>query len=149
MRRSGTLLWTFMAATMLGCGTEQICTSEGDLDVEGAPRLTDFELVNQLEGDPWTVILSAGFEDSDGNLGPNGQVELFLGGRFQAPALPVLDAMNAAQVDSNATSGTLAMPVRFSEGVTDGSTAMLGIQVVDGSGLRSNCRGVELEFSVK
>ena len=141
----GTLL--FLAG--LGCGTDQVCTSEGDLGVEGAPRLTDFRLVNQLEGDPWTVILSAQFEDSDGNLGPDGEVELFLGGQFQAPALPVSDAMNAAQVESNATAGTLAMPVRFSEGVSDGSTAMLGIQVVDGSGLRSNCRGVELEFSVK
>ena len=131
-----------------GCGSEPICASAGDVGVDGAPRLTDFSLVGQLEGDPWTVILSADFEDNDGNLGPDGNVELFLGGTFQAPALPVVDAMNAAQVSLDAVSGRLAMPVRFSEGVSDGSRALLGIQVVDGSGLRSNCLGVELEFSV-
>ena len=137
-----------LGLSALGCGSEVICASEGDIGIEGAPMLTDFSLVGQLEGDPWTIILSADFEDSDGNLGPDGDVELFLGGTFQAPALPVSDAMNAAQVAPDALSGRLAMPVRFSEGVSDGSTALLGIQVVDGSGLRSNCLGVELEFSV-
>lgn len=132
----------------IACGSEVICATEGDVGVEGAPVLKSFSLVGQLEGDPWTVILSAEFEDTNGNLGPDGDVELFLGGNFQAPALPVVDAMNAAQIDADAVSGRLAMPVRFSEGVSDGSTAILGIQVVDGSGLRSNCLGVELEFSV-
>ena len=137
-----------LGSSALGCGTDAVCASEGDSGVDGAPRLTDFALAGQLEGDPWTIILSADFEDSDGNLGPDGDVELFLGGNFQAPALPVIDAMNAAQVAPDANSGRLAMPVRFSEGVSNGSTAILGIQVVDGSGLRSNCLGVELEFSV-
>ena len=143
-----TVLLIWLGISALGCGSEVICASEGDIGIEGAPILTDFTLVSQLEGDPWTIILSADFEDSDGNLGPDGDVELFLGGTFQAPALPVSDAMNAAQVAPDALSGRLAMPVRFSEGVSDGSTALLGIQVVDGSGLRSNCLGVELEFSV-
>ena len=141
------LFMTFMIGSS-ACGSEPICESEGDVGVAGAPVLRSFALVGQLEGDPWTVILSADFEDSDGNLGPDGGVELFLGGAFQAPALPVIDAMNAARTSADEVSGRLAMPVRFSEGVSDGSTAILGIQVVDGSGLRSNCLGVELEFSV-
>lgn len=148
MRLLHLLVITFVAIGSSACGSEVICASEGDVGVDGAPVLRSFGLASQLEGDPWTVILSADFEDSDGNLGPDGSVELFLGGTFQAPALPVIDAMNAAQIDSEAVAGRLAMPVRFSEGVSDGSTAILGIQVVDGSGLRSNCLGVELEFSV-
>ena len=50
-------------------GSEVICASEGDVGIEGAPILTDLPLVGQLEGDPWTIILSADFEDSDGNSG--------------------------------------------------------------------------------
>ena len=85
LRFSGLL--ALLGIFALGCGSEVICASEGDIGIEGAPRLTDFALVGQLEGDPWTIILSADFEDSDGNLGPDGDVELFLGGTFQAPAL--------------------------------------------------------------
>lgn len=149
MKAVGSIIMLAVLTLSVGCGTEAVCASEGDVGVTGAPRLTDFRLVGQLEGDPWTVILSADFQDEDGNLGPDGDVELFLGGSFQAPALPVIDAMNAAQIEADASEGRLAMPVRFSEGVSDGSSAILGIQVVDGSGLRSNCLGVELEFAVK
>ena len=59
-------LLTLLGISAMGCGPEVICASEGDVGIEGAPILTDFALVGQLEGDPWTIILSADFEDSDG-----------------------------------------------------------------------------------
>ena len=131
------------------CGTDasacgSILATESDL----APRLTDFQLNKQLDGDPWTLIFAATFEDSNGDLGDFGQARFYLSGE-QAATLSLADIFAQNGVASDATQGVLAMPLRFSETVSDGAQVTLGLQLLDGNSFVSNCYSLGLEFNVE
>ena len=130
------------------CGTDSsacgsILKSTSDL----APKITSFELNSQLDGDPWTLIFSATFEDSNGDLGEVGQARFYLGGE-EAATLSLNDIFVQNGVESDATGGTLAMPLRFSETVSDGAQVVLGLQLFDSNSFASNCYSLGLEFNV-
>ena len=79
-RKLENVTWVRVVSGLVGlsqssCGTDasacgSVLATESDL----APRLTDFQLNKQLDGDPWTLIFAATFEDSNGDLGNLGQV---------------------------------------------------------------------------
>ena len=110
-------------------------------------RITDFELNKQLDGDPWTLIFAATFEDSNGDLGELGQARFYLAGE-EAATLNLDDIFIQNGVDAEANSGVLAMPLRFSETVSDGAQVVLGLQLFDGNSFASNCFSLGLEFNI-
>ena len=148
-----TLLGTFVVLVCLlpflsACGTDSsACGSILKSDSELAPRITDFELNKQLDGDPWTLIFAATFEDSNGDLGELGQARFYLAGE-EAATLNLKDIFVQNGVDAEANSGVLAMPLRFSETVSDGAQVVLGLQLFDSNSFASNCYSLGLEFNI-
>lgn len=137
-----------LTISLLGCGTDSAaCGSRMQADSERAPVLRNFELKRQLDGDPWTLIFSATFEDSDGDLGALGQAKFFLGGE-EAASLSLNDVFAQSGLTLDATGGILALPLRFSETVSDGAQVVLGLQLYDGNSFASNCYSLGLEFGV-
>lgn len=131
------------------CGTDSsacgsILASESDM----APKLTDFQLNKQLDGDPWTLIFAATFEDSNGDLGEVGQARFYLSGQ-EAATLSLKDIFAQNGVPADANEGVLAMPLRFSETVSDGAQVVLGLQFFDSNSFASNCYSLGLEFNVE
>lgn len=116
-------------------------------DDAAAPRVTEFSLFEQLEGDPWTVVLAVGFTDSDGNTG-TGTIEFFVNGASSGEPLDLEPLFLPAALDTNATAGRFAVPIRFPEGASDGTSLRLGIQLLDATDLRSNCYSMRLDFDV-
>ena len=130
------------------CGTDAAaCGAMLASDSELAPILTNFELKSQLDGDPWTLIFAATFEDTNGDLGPLGQAKFYLGGD-EAASLSLSDIFRQSGLEQDATEGVLALPLRFSETVQDGAQVVLGLQVLDGNSFKSNCYSLGLEFDV-
>ena len=116
-----------LAFSLTACGTDSsACGSILKSDSALAPRITDFELNKQLDGDPWTLIFAATFEDSNGDLGELGQARFYLAGE-EAATLSLNDIFMQNGVDTEANSGVLAMPLRFSETVSDGAQVVLGL----------------------
>ncbi len=148
-----TLIGTFVVllALSLGlnaCGTDSsACGSILKSTSNLAPKITSFELNSQLDGDPWTLIFSATFEDSNGDLGEVGQARFYLGGE-EAATLSLNDIFAQNGVDSEANTGTLAMPLRFSETVSDGAQVVLGLQLFDSNSFASNCYSLGLQFNI-
>ena len=133
---------------LIGCGTDSAaCGSRFQSDSDLAPLLTNFELKRQLDGDPWTLIFSATFEDSNGDLGGLGQAKFFLSGE-EAASLSLDDVFRQSGVTLDATDGVLALPLRFSETVSDGAQVVLGLQLYDSNSFASNCYSLGLEFNV-
>lgn len=132
-----------------GCGTgAATCGSHFASDSELAPVVTKFELRSQLDGDPWTLIFAASFEDANGDLGPLGQAKFYLGGE-EAASLPLSELFRQSGVAQDATEGVLALPLRFSESVQHGAQVVLGLQFLDSNSFASNCYGLGLEFNVE
>jgi hypothetical protein len=137
-----------LLTSLVGCGTNSAaCGSRFQSDSDRAPILINFELKRQLDGDPWTLIFSATFEDSDGDLGGLGQAKFFLSGE-EAASLSLDDVFRQSGLTLNATDGVLALPLRFSETVVDGAQVVLGLQLYDGNSFASNCYSLGLEFGV-
>ncbi len=123
----------------------------------GAPIIVSLELLEQLEGDPWTLVMGIDFEDSDGNLGESvmndstvvgGYVEFYINGGDAGGPLAVADAFTQRAYPLTQTSGKIAIPLRFSDSISNGAEIVLSAQLVDGDGLRSNCYSVELSFAL-
>lgn len=132
--------------TMIGCGVEP-CSEERS-EGSDAPELSVFALDSQMETDPWTLIFSATFADPDGDLG-TGRVEFFLNGQASDTSVELRELFRQSGLPLNATGGRFAIPLRFSDTVTDGAKVKLGVQLVDAADLRSNCYSLELNFAVQ
>ena len=116
--------------------------------IVSTPAVTNFELRSQLDGDPWTLIFSATFEDSNGDLGPLGRAKFYLGGALAAD-LELSDVFRQSGLEQDAIAGELALPWRVSETVQDCAQVTLGLQLLDGNSFRSNCYSLGLEFNVE
>jgi hypothetical protein len=124
----------------------------GDVNAQStdlrAPVILDADLASQLEQDPWTIVLTMDFADTDGNLAA-GAITFYLGSSAGSAATQdLLSSFKQSALAETATSGTLVLPLRFDETVRNGAQVDLGMQVVDGEGLHSNCYGLTLAFEV-
>lgn len=117
-------------------------------DDPNAPRVLDAALPKQLEQDSWTLILTVDFEDANADLA-EGSVVFYLGKQSDsATSQPLLPAFKQSTLEESATSGTLTVPLRFDDDISNGTKVDLGLQLVDSASLRSNCYGLALEFEV-
>lgn len=142
------VFFSALIAGLAGCGTDSAaCGSRIQSDSVLAPIVNNFQLKRQLDGDPWTLIFSATFEDSDGDLGGLGQAKFFLSGE-EAASLSLDEVFRQSGIELDANDGTLALPLRFSETVADGAQVVLGLQLYDSNSFASNCYSLGLEFNV-
>lgn len=110
--------------------------------------ITDFGLYGQLDGDPWTLIFEIAFDDRDGDLG-DGKADFYLGGQAGAGAsINLRDPFRQSALPLNATSGRFGVALRFGDTVSDGSNLLMGLQLLDAAGRRSNCYSTTVTFSV-
>ena len=146
-----------LALLLLSCFPLYSCGSDGNAfcgqnpqnTFEEAPVITDFSLVDTLNGDPWTLIFSVAFTDSNGDLGRLGKAELFLNGNDQPERIDLAEIFSQSAISTDATQGTLAIPLRFGETLSDGTQVNLGLQLLDANSFRSNCYSLELFFGVE
>ncbi|MBC7792733.1 MAG: hypothetical protein H7Z43_03415 [Clostridia bacterium] len=114
-----------------------------------APTIRDGKLASQLAQDPWTLVVTLDFSDTDGNLA-HGNITFYLGGSGDSAARQdLLAAFKQSVLAEDATSGRLVLPLRFDESVGDGERVNLGLQLTDEGGLHSNCYGMTLSFEVQ
>jgi hypothetical protein len=137
---------TLGALALVACGPPPC--PEVATEADTAPVLTEFDVFSQLADDPWTVVFVISFEDSDGDVGV-GAAEFFLNGNTSATAVPMFDLFRQSSLPVDATSGRIAIPLRFREDVQDGAGVKIGVQVVDGAASRSNCYSLDLSFAVE
>lgn len=126
------------------CGAE-LCAGVMSED-PNAPRITKLEVVGQQDSDPWNLILSVTFSDTNGDLGA-GVAELFMD---SAPAFNqrIDELFRARGLAMNATAGVVGIAARFSESSTANQTVDLAVQLTDEADLRSNCSSLTLEITV-
>lgn len=143
-----TLFMVTLALGATACGGNAC----GDVDASGAsgaPRITKLELATQLEGDPWTTIFAASFSDRDADLAM-GEARFHLNESSSPSTVqPLRDVFRQSALDEAATTGTLALALRFNPDIDDGSEVRVGLQLEDGAGHASNCYGLTLEFDVR
>ena len=134
----------------LGCGSDgnAYCGQNPQNTFPEAPVITDFSLVDTLNGDPWTLIFSVAFTDTNGDLGKLGKAELFLNGNDQPERIGLAEIFSQSAIAPDAVEGTLAVPLRFGETVSNGTVVNLGLQLLDANSFRSNCYSLELFFDV-
>ena len=127
----------------LACG-DKVAVSD---DPE-APRILEATVPTQLAQDSWTLVLAVTFRDANADLA-GGSVVFYLASEAESVATQaLLPAFKQSALDEASTDGTLTVPLRFDDGVQDGSEVDLGLQLVDGASLRSNCYGLALAFEV-
>ncbi|HSI04934.1 MAG: hypothetical protein ACAI38_15555 [Myxococcota bacterium] len=127
----------------LACG-DQVAVS----DQPEAPRIVEVSLPTQLAQDPWTLVLALTFHDANADLS-GGSVVFYLGSEGESAATQaLLPAFKLSALDEGSVDGTLTVPLRFDDDVEDGTDVDLGLQLVDGASLRSNCYGLSLAFEV-
>ncbi len=139
-----------LVATMLaGCDKPLACGDRVAVsDDPDAPRITDAALVSQLAQDSWTVILGVSFHDANADLA-DGSVVFYLASDGDSAATQALQpAFKLSALDEGSVDGTLTVPLRFDDDVEDSTEVDLGLQLVDGASLRSNCYGLSLAFEV-
>ena len=115
----------------------------------GAPVINDATVVSQLAQDSWTVVVGIDYDDSDGNLSQGNAVFYLNGASTGASTLPLADAFKQSAIPPGTPSGQLIVPLRFDDTqVKDGASVDLGVQLVDGARMYSNCYGLTLKFEV-
>lgn len=145
----GFSLAALTATALLGCDRPG-CDGKDYVAEPNAPVVTKLELVQQLteRGDPWTLVFGVQFTDANGDVGA-GKAEVFLNGSTTPTILALSDDFGHSNVDLQAKSGRIAIPLRFNDSVQDASTVRFGLQLVDAAQLRSNCYSLDLSFTVK
>lgn len=134
------------AAALGACGG--VCEKKGDSD-DNAPVIENFDLSEQFEGDPWTLIFAVTFSDKDGNLGA-GRAESFIGGERNGSVISLDKSFLQSGLGATTTAGDIAIVLRFNEQKTaDGASTRLGLQLVDADELRSNCFSLRIRFAVE
>lgn len=125
------------------CGDKLVVSS-----VPEAPHIASADVATQLEEDSWTLALSVDFADANADLA-SGSIVFYLEDQSDSATLqPLRPAFKQSALSESATSGTLVLPLRFDDGISDGANVHLGLQLVDGASLRSNCYGLALAFEV-
>ena len=111
------------------------------------PEIRNLTLLRQNHpDDPWSLVFALDFSDPQGAVG-GGDVHMYVGGKNTT--FPLLDYFEQSEVAFDATAGTVAIPLHFSDSVRDASTVPLGMQLVNALALRSNCYALDLKFTVR
>ena len=137
------------------CGSPQ-CDGQNYEPQAGSPVIVRMDILQQLAGDPWTIVLALEFSDSEGDIG-GGQVSFYLNSDKTPTTLPLAEYFAQSDLPVNATSGRFALQLRFRNTVPDGDRVRLAAQLEDASasvkgaaaGLRSNCYQMDLRFDVQ
>jgi hypothetical protein len=133
-------------ASAAACAEDRCTTSPSGDDT--APVIEQFDLLGQLEGDPWTLVFGTSFADSSGDLG-GGHAEFSLNGKSSGSQLELDEIFRQSGIDPASKAGRMAFPLRFADSVQDGSEVWLGLQLVDAEDQRSNCSAMKLHFAVE
>jgi hypothetical protein len=133
---------------LLAAGCDDEHCAEAMSETDSAPVIETFELIGQLDNDPWTRIFATSFSDGNGDVG-DGLAEFHLNGVKSGSSLELFEVFRSSGVPSGARSGRIAFPLRFSDTVQDGDEAWLGLQLLDASEQRSNCSALRLHFDVR
>lgn len=148
VKGAGALL---VVATLAGVGCDKplACGDEVAVsDAPEAPRIVEASVPAQLAEDSWTVILAVTFHDANADLSGGSVVFYLESDGDSAATQALLPAFKQSALDEAAMDGTLTLPLRFDDDVEDGTEVDLGLQLVDGASLRSNCYGLSLAFEV-
>ncbi len=133
------------------CGSST-CGGQARSDDAGAPEVSSFFVLSedrQIPGDPWTVLFGIDFLDPNGDLGESGAAEFYLNSNPEPTAQPLDRVFRQNGLQPSATEGAFWVTLRFAEAtVDDGTRVRLGVQLIDGALLRSNCYTLDLEFDV-
>jgi hypothetical protein len=130
-----------------GCG-ESACADRPQDSATGAPTIEAFRLDNQLRGDPWTLVFATTFTDANGDLG-DGMAEFFLNSSTTPTEIPLYEVFSQSDTPHDAASGTVAIPLRFGDDLSDGARVRLSLQLRDEADLLSNCYSLDLRFVVE
>lgn len=114
---------------------------------KNAPHIVSVSALTQDVIDPWSLVFELVFAAPNGDAS-DGSLDLFVGA--SAPvSLPLKPYFGPSGVALDAKSGRLAVPIHLaSSAVQDDSLFRLGMQLVDGSNLYSNCMTLELHMLV-
>ena len=137
-----------LAPGIAACGFGAVCTEEPTSSAS-SPTIIDLALVDALEDNPFQLVFSLSFEDSDGDL-YGGQAEYFVGSKLSG-VQSMKDLFRQSAVAETATSGTLAVSLQFSnEEISSGTREVaFGMQILDDKEQRSRCFSLLLEFNVE
>jgi hypothetical protein len=106
-------------------------------------------LAEQVPSDPWRVVLACDFIDPNGDLGA-GSVAFYVNGgttpKQDSPLAPLFAATGG--LSPTATSGRVALPIRFAADTRSGSLLHLCVQLTDAAGHKSNCYGLTLQLNL-
>lgn len=109
-----------------------------------APRIKDIELLTRPDIDPWLLIFSIEFEDSNGDLA-QGRVDASIS---LNPVSRDIDSLFRQRgLAADAKEGRFALLHRFQETNSE-QIANIHIQLVDSAGLRSNCYSLDLDVQL-
>ena len=144
--------WQTGAALMaIACGTCHCGSSECDgtayVPSANAPMIVGMDLTQQIQNDPWRLVLATDFVDYSGDLG-TGMVH-FYSNHNTAPTLSQSLATifeSSGGLDPNSVQGRVALLLRFPQTTVSNSQLHLGTQLVDAAQNRSNCYVMDLRF---
>jgi len=112
------------------------------------PVITHMSLLGQQSGDPWTLLLSMSFESPPGTAG-NGNVLFYVESLTPAPPKQLNTFFDASNVQRNAPSGTIVVPLTFVQvGIDYDATVRLGTRIVDTNNRPSNCYSLDINFQL-
>jgi hypothetical protein len=139
-----------VALCIAGCHGHEACGGNPTVSrAEGAPVIDDASVVSQLAQDSWTVVVGIDYEDSDGDLSQGNIVFYLNDSSTGASTQPLAPAFKQSAIPEGTPSGQLIVPVRFDDsGIKDDASVDLGLQLVDGARMYSNCYGLTLKFEV-
>ncbi len=139
-----------LGAMLSGCEGTRCGGNERD-EAADAPVLLSFYMLDetrQIPDDPWTVVFGAEFEDPDANLAA-GAAEFYLNANPEPATQPMDQVFRQSGIAAGEPRGAFWATLRFAEEtVDDGTRVRLGLQLIDGAELRSNCFTLELAFDV-
>jgi hypothetical protein len=137
------------AVCLSGCDKPLACGDKVAVSkAPEAPHILTASIPAQLAQDTWTLVLAVDFSDPDADLA-DGSVVFYLDeDSDSATSQPLRPAFKQSALEESVSDGTLILPLRFDDGINDGTNVHLGLQLVDGASLRSNCYGLEIDFEV-
>lgn len=139
-----------IATLVAACHDREACGDHANVSSDpAAPVIDSASVVSQLAEDSWTVVFGIDYEDSSGDLSQGDVVFYLNNSASNASTQDLAPAFKQSAIAEGTPSGQLIVPVRFdSSGIHNGADVDLGLQLIDGAALHSNCYGLTLKFEV-
>jgi hypothetical protein len=125
------------------------CGSAADF-AHGRPKIDKVSAPSQSSQDPYTLLFTVTFTDTDGDLGMKGTLHLLVDDLENSTRpLSELFAAQSPSLDQAATQGDIDLPVQLdANSLTDGQKVKIGFYLVDAAGLKSNVPYVVLQVMI-